>query len=84
MRRLIDADKLLECFTSGALLFQPEIRRIINEQPTVDAEQVVYCKDCMHNCINRFGTANAICNLGIELYQLNDYCSEGVPNRRND
>lgn len=50
--------------------------------PTVDAVEVVRCKDCKHNSLNR-KCANAYCNLGIELYQLDDYCSHGE-RREND
>lgn len=43
--------------------------------------QVVRCKDCKYNSLNRI-IGNAYCNLGIELYQLDDYCSRGE--RRKD
>lgn len=39
---LISREELLEQFTSGALLFQHDIRKIIEQQP----EAVVRCKDC--------------------------------------
>lgn len=42
---LIEKESLLKKFESGALLFQPDIRRIIEEEP----EAVVRCKDCMYN-----------------------------------
>lgn len=32
---LIDRDKLLEKFQSGALLFQPDVRKIIENEPEV-------------------------------------------------
>ena len=38
--------------------------------------KLVRCRDCKHNSLNR-KSGNAYCNLGIELYQLDDYCSCG-------
>lgn len=46
---LIDKDDLLTKFDTGALLFQPEVKRIIKIQPEVDAVPVVRCKDCIYN-----------------------------------
>ena len=54
---------------------------IVDVQPTVDAVEVVRCKDCIHNSLNR-RSGNAYCELGIGLFQLNDFCSEGE--RRKD
>lgn len=42
--RLIDADKFAEKFT-GQYEF---MKRVIDEQPTVDAVEIVRCKDCIH------------------------------------
>lgn len=43
--RLIDADKL-DWWYKGR-----NIRRVIDDAPTVDAVQVVRCKDCKHLCV---------------------------------
>lgn len=43
---LISKEDLLTKFETGALLFQPEVKRIIKIQPEVDAVEVVRCKDC--------------------------------------
>lgn len=44
MSRLIDADKFAEKFT-----WQYDfMKRVIDEQPTVDAVEVVRCKDCKY------------------------------------
>lgn len=45
---LISKEDLLTKFETGALLFQPEVKRIIKIQPAVDAVPVVRCKDCKH------------------------------------
>lgn len=43
---LISKEDLLTKFETGALLFQPEVKRIIKTQPEVDAVPVVHCRDC--------------------------------------
>ena len=43
--RLIDADKL-DWWYKGR-----NIRRVIDDAPTVDAVPVVRCKDCKHLCV---------------------------------
>ena len=47
---LIDSDSLLKKFESGALLFQPDVRKVIESEP----ESVVRCGDCKyykdHHC----------------------------------
>lgn len=43
---LISKEDLLTKFETGALLFQPEVKRIIKIQPEVDAVPVVRCGDC--------------------------------------
>lgn len=47
----------------------------------VDVVEVVRCKDCIHNSLNRV-SGNTYCDLGIGLYQLYDFCSRGE--RRED
>lgn len=46
MSRLIDADKLVERFPVGDPVSTAKIRWEIEHEPTVDAVQVVRCKDC--------------------------------------
>ena len=87
--RLIDADRLKAhyCWWSGGSkeMTIDEAKKtfdtIVDVQPTVDAVEVVRCKDCIHNSLNR-RSGNAYCELGIGLFQLNDFCSEGE--RRKD
>ena len=86
MPRLIDADKLRKdvldlpnCYNGYSDTYDKAcIIDIIEEQPTVE---VVRCKDCIHNSLNR-RSGNAYCELGIGLFQLYDFCSEGE--RRKD
>lgn len=37
---LINSEDLLRYFESGALLFQPDVRKIIESMPTIEAEPV--------------------------------------------
>ena len=59
---LINSDSLLKKFESGALLFQPDIRRIIEEEP----EAVIRCGKCKYYkrdidmCVEPFSTVNNI------------------------
>lgn len=72
---LISKESLLAKFESGALLFQPDIRKIIQEEPEVDAEPVVRCEFC-----EKHGKA-LDCPYSIstgELPDPQDYCSMGV------
>lgn len=75
--RLIDADELKKSVPTnlGVPIWQ------IDNAPTIDAVEVVRCKDCKHNSLNRI-IGNTYCDLGIGLYQLYDYCSHGE--RRED
>lgn len=47
----------------------------LSELPSAQSE-IIRCKDCKHNSLNR-KSGNTYCNLGIGLYQLDDYCSYG-------
>lgn len=66
---LINRNSLLKKFESGALLFQPDIRKIIEEEP----EAVIKCKDCRF-----YDSSNSLCENGIEgsnFCNENDFCS---------
>lgn len=70
--RLIDADALSEklCGTTIFIKDGEVFQRMINDAPTIDAVEVVRCKDC------RFRNQNT---LTCSRYGLNDndYCSWG-------
>ena len=88
--RLIDADTLLNKLDSicvekmnsahpcyiCTLCPLSDMVDVIDDAPTVDAVPVVRCKDCKHNSLSR-RSGNAWCELGIELFQLYDFCSKG-------
>ena len=82
-KRLIDADELLRDaedyspITAG-LADAYDIKCLVNAQPTIDAVEVVRCKDC--NFWRRCGETNKGECDGMEVYGLmnaDDYCSFG-------
>ena len=42
----------------------------------IEVDEIVECKDCKHNKLPE-NAGNILCELDIELYQLNDFCSKG-------
>ena len=68
-KRLIDADRaeLYDAIGRNAFRDRQDIIDLINNQPTVDAVEVVRCKDCVSHNICKF-----------EQFQgLNGFCSYG-------
>ena len=94
-KRLIDANLLLECLnvleaSGGHWLYkkacddmiQGLFPKIVNEQPTVDAVEVVRCKDCKHyhthNRSSKWNTeAMYCCKSAIKKVCPDDFCSYG-------
>ena len=77
--RLIDADALKEYFKTIQKYHVGEysewyLADVLEQQPTVDAEPVVRCKDCKYLCLT--GTVWKCQNrLVMMLCEPNDYCS---------
>ena len=77
MARLIDADKL-DWWYKGR-----PIRRVIDEAPTVDAVEVVRCKDCKHYVQFLQDNKERRCTIFSGCYdrpyptEPNDFCSYG-------
>lgn len=80
--RLIDADALLEkCNKDRTSLKFAVLTLILHYAPTIDAVEVVRCKDCMK--LNRlkkytgFGEVQFVCeNTKMTVYET-DFCSYG-------
>lgn len=80
--RLIDADALLEkCNKDQTSLKFAVLTLILHYAPTIDAVEVVRCKDCMK--LNRlkkytgFGEVQFVCeNTKMTVYET-DFCSYG-------
>lgn len=84
-RRLIDADALkAEFFSGGDGLWHPVAIGIeIDIAPTIDAVEVVRCKDCVYWQDNNGGYPHEDCKWGHEeTPDAEDYCSFGE--RRKD
>ena len=84
-KRLIDANALIEQFDESN--FKGFVmKRLIEMQPTVDAVEVVRCKDCKHCCLDLSGRENHLCmrkEVGFVVRRkANDFCSYGE--RRTD
>ena len=72
MSRLIYADALLKDINDYPYGYRGMIKDTIARQPTVDAVEVVRCKDCVHFW-------NGICKAHIDVIDMdeNDFCSLG-------
>ena len=56
------------------------VRRAIEEEPTVDAVEVVRCKDC--KCFEKMASNNSyFCNVYGGYVKEEDYCSRPQPKR---
>lgn len=88
--RLIDADELrnamyheafetdsdMQKWDGGCWIRYKMFEKAIDSAPTIEAEPIVYCKDCKHNSLKRI-SGNAFCDLGMNLFQPYDFCSNG-------
>lgn len=85
--RLIDADALIENHFSDehriALSYADKLwmRRIISDEPTIDAVPVVRCKDCKYAKIHIdiIGYMHLFCGLATNRVEMefDDFCSYG-------
>ena len=94
--RLIDADAFKQYIIDGyemvadrfttkelkeeALKVSMEFCKDIDEQPTVDAEEVVRCRDCIHKYerpMFRWNEAYCTCDFTDERYNPNGFCYHG-------
>ena len=79
-RRCIDTDEEIKKgrakWDSGLWIRYKVFEDAITLAQRIDAVDVVRCKDCKHNSLNRI-IGNTYCDLGIGLSQLYDYCSHG-------
>lgn len=87
MARLIDADWLMELYNMGKELEGyaavlsvplPVVRQNIKDAPTVDAVEVVRCRECKHENVYRaISDKNTWCEYwGIDP-SFDDFCSYG-------
>lgn len=79
MARLIDADALIQDLREHKIPFNADINEAIIVAPTVDAVEVVRCKDCRWFENDGYHTNCQIMRFCVEA---DDYCSKGE--RRED
>lgn len=76
--RLIDADAILNKFEwkEDSPLYIRAIRAAIEAEPTIDAVQVIRCKDCKQ-CRKTilFGHLATVCDYWIKLTDDDGYCN---------
>lgn len=79
--RLIDADALLEVLNKKSVSFNANVNDAILTAPTVDAVEVVRCKDCEFSPFWFGGNGNwKLCPLVDDFVKeqtRDDYCSYG-------
>ena len=84
--RLIDADKVakeIAWLDEYDFVIQHDVMECINKQPTVDAVEVVRCKDCKwYERKYPWNNASTMCSYLEYPMDDNDYCSLGE--RRKD
>lgn len=86
--RLIDADNLIPIMkyttTDNEIGVFPirigfnTIKRVIDEAPTIDAVEVVRCKDCKHYSVKGRTTQFGFCGYRHAGTDETDYCSRAV------
>lgn len=76
MARLVDADALSKLVGEPIEVF---LRRLdLKLPPTVDAVEVVRCKDCKHYYADPWGWGNCVFEGGVSRRtKTNDFCSWG-------
>lgn len=77
--RLIDIEDmaLLKTVSCGGLSAKKLWKRI-KEQPTIDAVEVVRCKDCKHKYVSGNGTTQFyVCDFMDAQYEDNGFCHHG-------
>lgn len=75
MARLIDADDLKDLMFVALMSYERGfisiIENVINDCPTVDAVEVVRCKDCEHYWDGTW------CDINEAYFEDDDFCSYG-------
>lgn len=76
MTRLIDADKLINSLNIRSVTYNCIINKCIDDAPTIDAVEVVRCKDCKYLGIKDL--VYGYCKYRMTgIIMPDDYCSYG-------
>ena len=68
--RLIDGDALIDSLNIQSFTYNCIINKCIEDAPTIDAIEVVRCKDCKH-------WRTSYCVIHGDSWEETDYCSDG-------
>ena len=80
MSRLIDADAMRDSWIDGVnepIYCANDVINNIDEQPTVDAVEVVRCKDCVIRNSQIGNDMYGFCGKAEDFVGDDDYCSAG-------
>ena len=75
--RLIDADALLKTLNDEGVPFNVDVNYFVMNAPTVDAVQVVGCKNCRWYSVKGKTTMYGWCDANWLSVNETDYCSKG-------
>lgn len=76
MARLIDADRLINSLNIRSVTYNCIINKCIDDAPTIDAVEVVRCKDCKYLGIKDL--VYGYCKYRMTgIIMPDDYCSYG-------
>ena len=80
-KRLIDANALIELVANELWAYEVEqFEHYVSKTPTVDAVEVVRCKDCLHYefgvCLKIYSDGNVSADAWQE-WEPDDFCSYG-------
>ena len=54
------------------------LKKLICKQPTVDAVEVVRCKDCRHKDFRYYDKESVFCYMSGKYRHIDDFCSYGA------
>ena len=85
MPRYIDADNLLSLFYVASAgqdkEFAKTVEMVVDDTPTIDAVEVVRCKDCKHWIVDSYWNGNPdkirACRFAGWIIGANGYCVHG-------
>lgn len=83
-KRLIDANALMRD-VMGLTIVSPEAMNYANavavaiaNAPTIDAVEVVRCRDCIYASTTKFSSKRVACAYWAQMVSADGYCSNGV------
>ena len=85
--RLIDADAVLKAVNDFPFGYRGMIRNVVYNAPTIDAVEVVRCKECKY--VGTDATCCFVCErdgMGLKPYNVyhDDFCSYGERRSENE